>query len=333
MTRSMSSAEAKSALLGAFPPDLPSAWGDSPHAHIEAIGQVVSEQAIELAYDMVDRDASLLTCGSARLAAWEAALNLQSTRTARFGTVEARRRAVMARIREYGPPTADMIRSVLAPLLDYADPAQLVLLECSRTALRAAHTYAGSKIIGPFGGATHAVWDFWVNDDGTAAPGCVQADVWLTVADLSLIAVDLTDPYGTTYRVSYGKLGRGGKTNQPVRVYFRSVTTPRITGRWRLQVLQDSITPAELHQAELFCEGFGRSGLASAQFEWAAVFEVTKSSGAADLDAARLAARRVSLATRIGGLVVPADAAVGLPSSDWAGIPADNTIPSGFVPG
>lgn len=326
----MDAEEARAALLGAFPPDLPSDWGDSPHAHVFAIAQTLADQAIARAFDVVDRDASLLTCGSDRLAKWEAALHIQSSRTARFGSVEARRRAVLARIREFGAPTAAMVRSVLGPLLDYADPEQLVLLECDRSALRAAHTYAGSKTVGIFGGATAAIWDYWVNDDGTPAPGCVQVDLWLTVANVALLAVDLVTPTGVTYRANYGTLGRGSRTNGPVRVYFHGVSVQHVTGPWRVKVLQDSVAPAELHQAELFCEGFGRSGLASAQFEWAAVYEPAKSSGAADLDAARRTACRVSLATRIGGLVLPA---TGLAAGDFGGIPNDNTLPSGFVPG
>jgi len=60
-----------------------------------------------------------------------------------FGTLEARRRAVISRLREYGPPTIPMIQSVLAPLFDYSDPADVVVLECDRAALRTAHTYTG----------------------------------------------------------------------------------------------------------------------------------------------------------------------------------------------
>lgn len=38
------------------------------------------------------------------------------------------------------------------------------------------------------------------------------------------------------------------------------------------------------------------------------------------------------MATRIGGVVHIADAAVGLADGDYGAIPSDNTKPSGFVP-
>lgn len=334
----MSSEEIAASMIGAFPPGVPELLapddkdGGAVTRHLGCIAKTVQDTAIA-AIEELERDITPLTCGSYRLREWEKALGLAYSRTARSGTLAARRAAVISRLREYGPPTKAMLQAVLAPLLDYADPTQLVILECDRAALRTAHTYAGSKTRGGFTYATPAVWDFWVNDADSVAPGCPQADLTLTAADLSKVAAEIETPDGSHFRLNFGQLGRGLCIARTIRAYWQGVTTSNVLGRWRLTVWLDGAGLGVLNDATFFCEGFGRRGRSAAQFEWAAVYEPSKSRGAPDFDAAREAVRRVGFATRIGGLVFPADASVGLPATDYGMIPNDNAIPSGFVPG
>lgn len=334
----MTADEVLEALIGAFPPGVQEqlapdeGGGGQVTKHLGAMASTIQRMAI-VPLEELGRDVTPLTCGSERLADWERALGLSWSRTAQYGTPAARRAAVISRLREYGPPTLAMLQSVLGPLLDYPDPSLLTILECDRSVLRQSHTYAGAVSSATFTSVTPAVWEFWVNDDDRVAPGCPQADVTLTIADVSKVAIDVQTPSGDYFRVQYGAIGRGAAAGTTYRVYFPNVVTPRVLGRWRLYVYLTGAGSGTLDGATLFCEGFGRSGLASAQFEWAAVYEATKSSGAPDIDAARAASARVSLASRIGGLVFPAAPVVGLPAGDWGGIPNDNTTPSGFVPG
>ena len=140
----MSALALKEAIIGAFPPDVIDRvdWDDSPGQHVEAVANVLQDKAVDPVEQLI-LDACPLTCGSARLRDWERALGLAGSKTALFGTLESRRRAVISRLREYGPPTIPMIQGVLAPLFDYSDPADVVVLECDRPTLRTAHTYTG----------------------------------------------------------------------------------------------------------------------------------------------------------------------------------------------
>lgn len=334
----MSAEEVRDTLIGAFPPGVQEQLapdedgGGQVTRHLGAIAASVQDKAIDLV-ELLARDITPLTCGSERLADWERALGLSWTRTALFGTLPARRAAVISRLREYGPPTKAMLQAVLGPLLDYPDPSVLTILECDRTVLRQKHTYAGIRRSATFTSVGPASWEFWVNDDDRVAPGCVQADVTLTIGDVSKVAVDVQTPDGAYFRVPYGSVGRGAATGTTYRLYFPKAVTPHVLGTWRLYVYLTGPGSGAFDDASLFCEGFGRNGLSAAQFEWAAVYEAAKSNGSPDFDAARAAATRVSLASRIGGLVFPAAPIVGLPAGDWAGIPNDNTTPSGYVPG
>ena len=105
-------------------------------------------------------------------------------------------------------------------------------------------------------------------------------------------------------------------------------------GRWRAFVYLSGANTGTFDAARLFVEGVARDGgKAGGVYEWAAVFEPTKSSGSPDFPAALAAVGRLGLATRRGGIVHIADAAVGLAVGDYAMIPSDNAVPSEFVPG
>jgi uncharacterized protein YmfQ (DUF2313 family) len=94
--------ELQQALIGAFPPGTHDRidWEDAPGKHLLAISRTVLAKGV-VPVDELIANACPLTATSARLVDWERALGLSASRTGRFGTLEARRRAVIARLREY----------------------------------------------------------------------------------------------------------------------------------------------------------------------------------------------------------------------------------------
>lgn len=324
--------ETQETLLSSLPPGVRETLADDVIAHIGAVASTLDDTAIATV-DQLDGDASPLTCGSNRLQRWEAVLGLAATRTAMYGTLDQRRAQVIARLREYGQPTAAMIRAVLAPLLGYADASTLTLLEPSRTGTRSANEYLGTVGNASMSMVSPGIWQFWVADGGRCG-GVPVLDVTLTTTDDNAdTAVGLQAPSGQLYMV-YGKL-RGTATTTTYRVYFpAAVVETTVMGRWRAFVYLSGSNTGTIDAGRLFVEGVDREGgKASGLFEWAAVFEPTKASYSPDWSAALAAVSRLGMATRRGGLVSIADASVGLAVGDYAMIPDDNAVPGECVPG
>lgn len=325
--------ELQQALIAAWPAGLHERidWEGDPGNHLYAIAQTLLAKAIAPVEELA-ANACPLTATSARLADWERALGLSASRTARFGTLESRRRAVIARLREYGPPTIAMIQSVVAPLLDYADPSSLVILEADRTALRTAHTYTG--VLTSATTDMPAVFTFRVFDDGRLSPTGLQLDITLTHGDLSAVGVYVVAPTGESATVS--NLGRGASSGDTIRVSIPTMTAASVMGLWTVEISASS-GAGTVDAVEGFVEGWGRDGagnpgLSAAKFELGVVYEATKSGGAADVDAARAAIARITYATRIGALILREAGGV-LPAGEYTFLPDDdNAIPSAIVP-
>lgn len=324
--------ETRESLLASLPPGVRDTLADDVIALFGATASTIDISALA-AVDTLDADTTPLTCGSDRLRRWEKDLGIADTRTALFGTVDARRAAVISRLREYGTPTSAMIRAVLAPLLGYSDSSTLALLEPSRTSIRSTNEYLGSLGNATMSMVSPGVWIFWVSDGGRCA-GVPVLDVTITSSgDNDDTAIGLQAPSGQLY-VVYGKL-RGTATSQTYRVYFpEAAAESSVMGRWRAFVYLSGANTGTFDAARLFVEGVARDGgKAGGIFEWAAVYEPLKSSGSPDFPAALAAAGRLGLATRRGGIVHVADASVGLADGDYSMIPSDNAVPSEFVPG
>ena len=330
----MSTLELKAAIIAAFPPGASERidWEGPPGQHMEAMASVIKDKAVDPVEQLI-LDACPLTCGSARLRDWERSLGLASSKTALFGTLEARRRPVISRLREYGPPTIPMIQSVLAPLFDYSDPADVVVLECDRPTLRTAHTYTG--VLTSASTAISCVYTFRVFDDGRLSASGVQLDVTLTHGDLSKLSCLVTAPSGETATASV--FGRGAASGDTVRVCLPDMTATSVMGKWTVQINAASGT-GTVDALEAFVEGAGRDssgrpGLSAAQFELGVVYEADKSNGGADLAAARAALARISYATRIGALILREAGGV-LPDGEYAFLPGDdNALPGAIIPG
>jgi hypothetical protein len=76
-----------------------------------------------------------------KLPDWEKALGLTGTFTTTNGTAAQRQTGVLSKLREFGSFTPYFVRSIIAPLLGYADFTQLRVIETNRDALTALHTY------------------------------------------------------------------------------------------------------------------------------------------------------------------------------------------------
>ena len=175
---------------------------DGPGPLFTALGEAIAETAIDRLDDLRDQLAPT-TCSSATLADWEAALALADSRIARAGAVEVRRAQVIARLREWGAPTLDLIRRVVYSYLGYASPADVVIRESDRAALRELHTYrwTGARTIGP------ASITQTVRDGGTVGAGGVAVDLCASVDELDSCTITVTAPDSTT--ASRVGIGRG----------------------------------------------------------------------------------------------------------------------------
>ena len=330
----MSTLELKEAIIAAFPPGASERidWEGPPGQHMEAMASVIKDKAVDPVEQLI-HDACPLTCGSARLRDWERSLGLASSKTALFGTLEARRRAVISRLRACGPPTIPMIQSVLAPLFDYSDPADVVVLECDRPTLRTAHTYTGvlTSATAALSGVTYT-WR--VFDDGRLSASGVQLDVTLTHGDLSKLSVLVTAPSGETATAAVFE--HGAAAGDTIRVCLPDMTATSVMGEWTAE-FNASAGAGTVDALEAFVEGAGRDssgrpGLSAAQYEYGVVYEADKSNGGFDIEAARAAIRRITYTTRIGALILREADGV-LPAGEFTFLPDDdNAIPDAIIP-
>lgn len=336
----MTKDEVKDELIGGFPPgidaffDFSDIYGDILEAQAETIVAVAIDASERLRLDI-----NPLTCGASKVADWEAALRLDTSRTALTGTLAQRRRAVIARLRETGATTLELVRSVIGPLLDYADDSTLAIVESDRTALTALHTYNSDLLTGSrgFSYGSPATLRWFVRDDAKVSATGAWVDLTLTTATLSSLTLTLTAPDGRT--VTLTPKWRGAPSAVDYRCFFRAMAGAAVYGNWSLTVGTTAMADSgEVTAGDLFVEGFGldstmHNGLSAAAFEWAVVYEPDKSAGSPDFDAARAAIRRINYATRIGALCMR-EAGGMLSAGDFAMIPDDvNALPDQSLPG
>ena len=190
----MDATELSRELIEAFPPGTEDVldFDDDPGRLLLGMAQVLKAHGTDRA-DVAHRESTPLTCID-QMPAWEAALGLTATDLAHVGSLSQRRAQVFARLREFGPPTLQTIRSIIAPLLDYADASQLAIVEVSRPLLRAAHTYAWSGSLNF--NAVSAQLSWRVADDAKVSASGAQVDLTFTHAELANVGVALRAPDG-----------------------------------------------------------------------------------------------------------------------------------------
>lgn len=324
----------KDELIDSLPPGsrdfLDFADPDGPGPMLEGCAGVLKDRG----YDQVEQlriEVNPATCQEA-LTEWERSLGLADTDAARVGDREQRRNQIFSRLREVGATTVANIQSVVGPLLDYADPSQLVVAEVDRDTLRAAHTYAWTGSLPISGFVEQVQWH--VLDDARVSDTGAQIDINLTHPDVSTIQAFLQAPDGRT--ISRSKIGRGAAAGS-FRLYYREMAGAQVGGLWTLRINATSGT-GTLTAADLFVEGFGRDaagndGLGAAKFFWGVIAEPHLMGPRANLAAAAAAVQRITYATRAGFLIFRSDEMT-LPFGDFSAIPDDpHTIPSMCIPG
>mgnify|MGYP000033996474 FL=1 len=334
----MDALDCEKELLGGFPPGtrdwLDFADPDGPGPLIQALGATLYDTDVKPT-DQLRKEVNPSTCQGGQ-AEWERTLGLTGTDTSRFGDVLARRAQIMSRLRESGATTVPLIQSVIAPLLDYADPSQLVVREVSRSFLRSAHSYFA---VGPLAiGLTTVQLQFLVRDTAAVSKSGAQVDLNLTHPVLQDVRVSLTAPDGRFIQKGFvePRLGEGS-VNGFVRIYFPEMAGAVVAGLWTLQIT--ALTPGTVASAILFVEGFGRDasgadGLSAAKFHWAVIAEPALMGPRADRAAAAAAIRRINYATRVGVLAYRSSGAGALPAGQLAAIPDDpGAIPDACIPG
>lgn len=329
--------ELKQALVAAFPPGVDEVvdFDDAPGAHLGAIAEVIKACGTDVV-DGLAAEVNPLTC-TQNLPRWERLFRIPAT----SATLPQRRLRVLSRWREVGATvTRQLVQAVLAPLLDYANAADVVVVEADRDALRAAHTYAwaGSKSFS----FTPAVIKWTVYDDANVSHAGAQVDLTITHSDISRIAMTLTCPSGQTASVGVNKLGRGAASGDTYRAYFPSLAGFQVGGvmggTWSLSIGAISGT-GTITAADLFVEGVGRDsthrdGRGASVWHWGVVVEDDKLGPNADLVAAREALHRISYACRFPALLRRSVGSGALPAGDFAAIPGDpNTLPGASLPG
>jgi hypothetical protein len=326
----------KQELISAFPPGNDNAidWRDpdGPGPLLEAIACVFSDYGADQV-DTLRQELSPLSCVQ-NLPDWERALGVDQTRIALFGTVDQRRAQVLSRLREYGPPTVANVQTIVNGYLRYADPSQLVVVECPRDDLRLAHTYVwtGAQAFGP--GAAAVTWT--VRDDARVSKAGAQLDLTLTVPELGDLTATLTGPSGAPH--PFTRVGRGAVGASAIRLYCKAAAGELVMGTWQLS-LNLTAGAGTLTRADLFVEGLGLdekgfNGLGAAKFYWGVVAEQDKLGAGYDLEAASVAIDRISYARSVGNLILRSDLNNPLPPGDFDPIPDDpNTIPDRVIPG
>lgn len=326
-------------IRGAFPPGSETFldWDDpdGPGPLVEALGQVWkahgTDQAERLRLELNPKTATEL------VPVWEKSLGLQDTELARSGTIAQRRTQVITRLRETGATTVALIQSIVGPLLDYADPSQLRVLEVDRALLRAAHTYpwTGLRTFGVVG----TDLAFIVRDDAKVSAAGAQVDITIAAPDLAQIGAVLTAPDGRQAGAAHVFSGIGrGPASGTYRLYYPELAGAQIRGRWNLRMATNT-GMGIITAAGLFVEGFGRDaaggdGLGAAKFYWGAAVEDAKLGPGANLKAAALAIQRINYATRLGTLVRRSRGMGALPAGQLGAIPDDpGSIPSACIPG
>lgn len=321
---------------------------DGPGPLLEAAGRLFAARGTDQVEEL-RRELSPLTCSLAGIAVWERSTGLHNSKMALTGQPEERRDQVLARLREHGAPTFELVRKVLVAYLRYADLNRIDILESDRMKVRRGNE---KRQPGPYAlSAVPVNIPFEVRDDPRVSQAGAFVELRLvlqppaTLADLtaSLIAPaaskTITWPIGT---IGHG-LPPAGSPN--LRIYFKGFAEHRpILGVWILRLALHDALFGQASNLTLLVEGRGRyrdwldqnqDGLGAAMYEWGPVARNPFLGLGYDLDGGQLATRRLTYARAYGNLIrEPLDAVAGDPPEKFAAIPDDPwCIPDACIPG
>lgn len=330
---SVDAAQVRQLLVGGMPPGSEDLWDFRSSTVVGRLFSALAAGHKATAHDFLElqrREGNPLTIVS-DIPDWEQALSLSQSATALFGTPDQRRGQVLSSLRQSAEATFDNIRAIVQPFFNYADPAQIQILEADREALRAAHTYAGKTLPLTIGAGGVGVVNFQVPDEGRVS----RAGAWLflNVDSNNLILTSFTLRGPISGQASWSSIDSGVVTAQDYSLpTLQLLDEPAGPGAWELTIncLGTGLT---LNSASLFLEGQGYGvtrleGLGGVVHTWAVVFDASKVAPGAtsDLPGAYLALRRIKPAHTSFTLTLAANGqAFAIPDTDSA-IP-DQGIP------
>ena len=296
-------------LLGQLPPGIERLYDLRSSSGIYKLYEAVAASVKKYGHDLLDKleketDPSQV---DEKLPDWEIAMGLTTTRAALYGIKAQRRGQVLSRLREFGAANRDGIRSVLGTLLGYADPGELIIVECDRKKLRDAHSYTIAPTVG-LGGGPVFTRTITVTDDGKISKAGFTLVLVLTTSKQS-VQVVVTAPDASTYTFAAGYLGNGGVIQEEL--YFRSATAAgvAINGTWTIVITDTLFVGLSIHVGSyLFVEGTGRDskdrdGLGSAIFHWGVWADPAKVGPDVDYDAVLKTIDRIKPAHSVGRLL------------------------------
>ena len=274
--------------------------------------------------DLIRQEVNPLTL-IAKLPDWEGVLGItQNTASAVNKWIATRQAAVLSKMRESGATTIGALRAVLEPLLGYSggNLGTLVVYECNRAGLTAAHTYAnttGASI----GSNSNTSQTVYVSDDGGVSAAGVQLQVTVTSTNPEQLSFVLTGPTSTQGQTAgtgqasvtwaAGILPVGSVTSTTFYLYEHATSAGKyITGNWTLQI-NTGAAACTLVSWSLFTEGgfardaYGSSGLGADVFTFAIYADGNKTVNP-DLTAASKAITRMEPGYSQGVLIQNASA-------------------------
>lgn len=328
--------EVRERIVGALPPGI-EGWldftpGGDFYKFFQSIAEAFQVHGVGL-YEILRAE---LSPGSSRylLSAWEAIFGLETSRTTLRGLLPDRQAQVVASWRAVALDSSkESVRAVIGPLLGYADPSQLLILEPTRAAVTALHELTVGSLTNEVVAAVpdSTSFTFLVRDRGQVSTGGAMIafeglntdgtslDSWL----ISLTAPDSTVvldevPLGTAAQViASGDIVLRRPIQRGIDIY----------GDWTLTITwTEASTGAGFDVAAInvLLEGIGRDawnydGLGAAIYHWTVLAQpaylgVTHD---ADIQAAQDALTRLQQSHTIGGVALSAlDGSIGAICSD-----------------
>jgi hypothetical protein len=292
--------EVRRFLLNLLPPGAERLYSLVPGGDVFQLFDAFAATVKQFGFDLLDVLRAEITPAECiqRIPDWETALALASSQAALHGTTAQRRASILARLREVGGFTRALVRSVLAPLLGYADPSTVQLLNTNRAAMRAAHTYAGSV------GAQQTPGVFTANvfDGGQVSKAGAQISITLLASAPNPVTLQLAPPGGQ--RIKRWPAITPGSGNY----LSATLAAPELAGApcggvWTLTI---GGQPSFLYNWSIFVEGVGPGGLGGDVFDWGVYLDpvhLGENGFIPDLRAAQLAIARIQHAHANGKLI------------------------------
>lgn len=278
-------------IIRGFPDGVEDVYDLSPSGDY---GKLISAIALELkvqGFDLADlvRQESFPSKSRYVLAEWEHFFGLDTTRLARVGTIPQRQAQLVAafRLAAGQEPSLPEIRALVGAYLGYTDPDSLLIVETSRTALRALHSYSRGPYTIPGSGSLDVV--FLVPDGPRISQSGVQLSLFIDHPSAEDLSFDLVGPlsaYGQASKSWIAPFGVGAiVSTDELRIYDADAKNKTIFGAWKLTITSSGAS-GTLTEARLFVEGVGRGiyrrdGRAAPIFDWGVFVDPTLVNGGA----------------------------------------------------